>query len=117
MTSDISPETARRDSGAWRLSWLPDRALTRAQARAGMDVDELLSDPRRVDDPAVHQAVDEVAAQIGLAGEQIVLLLATRILGRTAAELESAARRRQSAVTGHGRGGHRRVIHPPRVLG
>lgn len=54
MTSDVSPEYAVRVSGGgveeWRLSWLPRRRLSREQARAGMELDEVLSDPGAVYD-------------------------------------------------------------------
>src|SRR6478752_5502313 len=45
MTSDLTAESAYRlaDKWAksWRLSWLPERLLTREQALAGMDLAEI----------------------------------------------------------------------------
>ncbi|MBH0779527.1 hypothetical protein [Nocardia bovistercoris] len=121
MTSDITPECARREDGAarWRLSWLPDRALTRDQARAGMETDELLSDPTRVDDPMLHAAVEAGAAALGLPAEQVILVLSTRILARMAEEFEVTPRVRGGHAGGDraSRRAHLRVIEPPKVFG
>lgn len=49
MTSDITPEIAERTTdharSMWRLSWMPERRLSYEQARAGMELDEIVSDP------------------------------------------------------------------------
>ncbi|WP_225732175.1 MULTISPECIES: hypothetical protein [unclassified Nocardia] len=46
MTSDLTPERADRLTDqwarAWRLSWLPDRLLTEQQARAGLELAEII---------------------------------------------------------------------------
>ncbi|QIS05513.1 hypothetical protein F5X71_27220 [Nocardia brasiliensis] len=93
MTSDTTPEYASRtaDHGdkAWCLSWLPQRLLTFEQARAGMELDELLSDPESVHDGMALALADNCAGRIGLLREQAVLLLAKRM----------AARCREAAVT------------------
>ncbi|MET7772253.1 hypothetical protein [Nocardia sp. NPDC005366] len=111
MTPESAHRTTDSDEEVWRLSWLPDRPLTRQQALAGMEMDEMLSDPDRVNDPGVHAAVDTRAAALGLSAEQVVILLATRILARM---MEDAPSR------GRAPGGprmSRHVIEPPRVLG
>lgn len=86
ITSDASPEHAARvaDRGrtAWRLSWLPDRALTLEQARAGMELDELLSDPANVNDYAAMARADTCASTIGMLRIQVVILLAKRMAAR-----------------------------------
>ncbi|WP_327116996.1 hypothetical protein OHB12_06280 [Nocardia sp. NBC_01730] len=85
MTSDITPESAYRDiEGAdiWRLSWLPNRPLTRAQAQAGMELDELLSDPYGVHDRMIQARADTYADQLGILREHAVILLAKRMAAR-----------------------------------
>ncbi|MEU7143707.1 hypothetical protein ABZ942_29995 [Nocardia sp. NPDC046473] len=86
ITSDASPERASRvaDRGraVWRLSWLPDRALTLEQARAGMELDELLSDPENVHDNAAMARADTCAGTIGMLRVHVVILLARRMAAR-----------------------------------
>lgn len=86
ITSDRTPEHAYRVAGAgaavWRLSWLPDHRLTFTQARAGMELDELLSDPAVVHDLDAHRQVSEHSATLGVRYEHAVLLLARRMLER-----------------------------------
>ncbi len=117
MISGVTPESARRttrsDEEVWRLSWLPDRELTRDQALAGMELDEMLSDLARVHDPALHAAAEIRAAALGLTVEQALILLATQILGRMNDERDEQSPRRRAGGPGFGR----RVIEPPRVRG
>ncbi|WP_433715778.1 hypothetical protein ACQP2U_18430 [Nocardia sp. CA-084685] len=86
MISDITPESAYRQnrSGAavWRLSWLPDRLLTREQALAGMELDEILSDPDIVHDRHAHADAAILAGRVGIISEQAVILLSKRMLAR-----------------------------------
>ncbi|MQY22197.1 hypothetical protein [Nocardia macrotermitis] len=86
MSSDRTPEHAWRVAAAgvavWRLSWLPDHRLTFDQARAGMELDELLSDPAIVHDLAAHRRVSEHSATLGVRYEHAVVLLARRMLER-----------------------------------
>ncbi|WP_405164056.1 hypothetical protein OG203_02760 [Nocardia sp. NBC_01499] len=97
MTSDRTPESAHRVTDStievWRLSWLPDRELTRGQARAGMEFDELLGDPGAVDDPTALARMDSYAGELGIATTDAVLRIARRMAARLAppAEPESAA--------------------------
>ncbi|GAB4586128.1 hypothetical protein [Nocardia sp. IFM 10818] len=94
MVSDVSPEYAFRVSGrgemVWRLSWLPEHRLTREQARAGMELDEILSDPAIVEDTTAHGWADDRAARLGIAVEQAVLVLARRTVERVHGELPAA---------------------------
>ncbi|WP_039798204.1 hypothetical protein [Nocardia araoensis] len=90
MTSDITPESACRDTDAtdsWRLSWLPDRQLTRGQALAGMSLDELLSDPHVVHDRMTQARVEAYADQLGILRDHAVILLAKRMAARLGQEL------------------------------
>ncbi|WP_199856750.1 hypothetical protein [Nocardia suismassiliense] len=86
MVSDISPESAYREIGSgaavWQLSWLPGRPLTREQALAGMELDELLSNLDSVHDghAQVHAAM--LAGTVGIIWEHAVILLFKRILAR-----------------------------------
>ncbi|MFC8042938.1 hypothetical protein [Nocardia sp. NPDC057353] len=88
MTSDVSPEYAYLVSSggaaAWRLSWLPERPLTREQAMAGMELDALVSDPALVGDPMAFALMQERAHRLGMVFAQALLLLATRMAARTA---------------------------------
>ncbi|QBS39011.1 hypothetical protein [Nocardia sp. CS682] len=83
--STVTPESAYRavaDKDSWRLSWLPDRALTPAQARAGMELDELLSDPDAVHDRMAQARVAACADHLGILREHAVILLAKRMAAR-----------------------------------
>ncbi|WP_280461795.1 hypothetical protein [Nocardia carnea] len=101
ITSDVTVEHAYRDNesdaAGWRLSWLPDRPLTREQALAGMMLDVLVSDP--------ESALTEIAeaeahaVTLGIRFEQAVILLAQRIEERLRIALGEADR---SVGTGGG---------------
>lgn len=86
MTSDITPEYGFRVPGlgeaVWRLSWLPDHRLTAEQARAGMELDELLSDPEIVYDAVAHALAADLARRLGVLVEHAVLMLAVRMADR-----------------------------------
>ncbi|WP_196223865.1 hypothetical protein [Nocardia seriolae] len=86
MTSDVSPEYAVRVSGGgveeWRLSWLPRRRLSREQARAGMELDEVLSDPGAVYDEGAQARAAGHAARLGIGVDRAVILLAQRLAER-----------------------------------
>ncbi|WP_196814419.1 hypothetical protein [Nocardia sp. BMG111209] len=93
MTSDRSPEYAYRAGGGdrWRLTWLP-QSLSRAQALAGMRLDELLSDPDVVHDAVTVDRIAEHAATVGIRYEQAVIVLWRR--------MENRSRRRPRAHDG-----------------
>lgn len=118
MTSDVTPEAAYRDTDTadgWRLSWLPDRQLTRAQALAGMRLDELLSDPRMVNDRMTQARVDVYADELGILREHAVILLAKRMAARLEKQL-----RPKGDPTPPGRcrrSGRSLTIEPPFVHG
>uniref|UniRef100_UPI0024551EF3 hypothetical protein n=2 Tax=Nocardia TaxID=1817 RepID=UPI0024551EF3 len=86
MTSDITPETAHRVPGEhatpWRLSWLPDRRLTAEQARAGMELDEIVSDPALVYDQTALAHGANLAGLLGLLWEHALVLLYKRLSAR-----------------------------------
>ncbi|WP_054813745.1 hypothetical protein [Nocardia arizonensis] len=86
MTSDLTPEYAYRgtDSGVrnWRLSWLGDRPLTVEQARAGLELDELISNPALIDEPVAHAAIAERSEVLGLDWRDAVRMLARGMLAR-----------------------------------
>ncbi|WP_433191953.1 hypothetical protein ACQP1G_24735 [Nocardia sp. CA-107356] len=86
MISDLSPESAYRETGSgaavWRLSWLPERRLTREQARAGMELDEILSDLDSVHDRHAHADAAILAGTLGIIWEEAVIRLSKRILTR-----------------------------------
>ncbi|GAB0108020.1 hypothetical protein JMUB6875_70230 [Nocardia sp. JMUB6875] len=96
MRSDLSPEYAVRvtgyGEGEWRLSWLPRRRLSWEQARAGMELDELLSDPAVVYDERAHAAAAMHAARLGIGVDRAVILLAQRLAERMHLDGGAAAR-------------------------
>ncbi|GAB2538822.1 hypothetical protein [Nocardia heshunensis] len=86
MKSDLSPEHAVRVSRLgqeeWRLSWLPRQRLSREQAQAGMELDEILSDPATVYDEQAQARAAIHAAQLGIGVDRAVILLAVRLAER-----------------------------------
>ncbi|MFD0360069.1 hypothetical protein ACFQZZ_01220 [Nocardia sp. GCM10030253] len=81
MTSSVTPEWAWRagpEEPAWRLSWLPN-PLTREQALAGMELQEILSRPDLASDPTAHALAD----QLGITVRQALSLLHQRMLDRS----------------------------------
>ncbi|QBS39010.1 hypothetical protein [Nocardia sp. CS682] len=116
MTSDRTPESAHRAADSsmevWQLSWLPDRQLTRDQARAGMELDELLGDPKAVDDPAAMVRMTNYASALGVTLTEAVVLLARRMAARLAPPAEPAPGERSVRPHQHGH-----AIDPPFVRG
>ncbi|MFD6396608.1 hypothetical protein [Nocardia sp. NPDC060249] len=83
LRSDRTPEFAQRtDTGGWRLSWLPDYTLTREQAWAGMELDELVSDLAAVHDRLAHAEISARADLLGIIWQQALIKLAKRIDAR-----------------------------------
>ncbi|MFI7004571.1 hypothetical protein [Nocardia sp. NPDC050175] len=85
MTSSTTPEwawrVARHEEPAWRLSWLPHR-LSREQARAGMELDELLSRRDLATDPTTQEQAEALADILGTTVQQATLLLHQRMHDR-----------------------------------
>ncbi|RDI63421.1 hypothetical protein [Nocardia pseudobrasiliensis] len=102
MISDRTPEQAFRIPGAheqcWRLSWLPDRPLTAAQARAGMELDELLSDPSGVDHQEMLDMIETRARLSGIAYADAVVALVRRSAARTRRHLGGRTAREAGEV-------------------
>ncbi|MEV6430365.1 hypothetical protein [Nocardia sp. NPDC051463] len=127
MISDITPESAYKATGSgaavWSLSWLTDRPLTREQALAGMELDEILSDPSGVHDRGAHFEATKRADIIGIPWEQAVILLSERILarmGQHASETPEPEDAAAGAPAGRALRSRRIAMHrggPPRVLG
>ncbi|WP_330255555.1 hypothetical protein OG874_13930 [Nocardia sp. NBC_00565] len=129
MISDISPESAYRAGGpgaaVWRLSWLPDRRLTRAQAIAGMELDEILSDPDIVHDRRAHAEAGDRADTLGIIWEHAVILLSKRIMARLGEQHDGPGQGSDTAPGGAISSGpscrsHRMSVHtnrPPHVYG
>ncbi|MEV6096855.1 hypothetical protein [Nocardia sp. NPDC051981] len=116
MTSTISPEYAIREhrggEAVWRLSWLPTHRLTHEQARAGMELDEILSDPAVVYDEAAHLWAADLATRVGIGVESAVLLLAQRLAERmyrqdTPRETDEEDERPESILAGWAATAHR----------
>jgi hypothetical protein len=76
-TPHVAELTGRADADGWRVSWLPDRLLTRAQAEVAMSIAEAAGqmpsdcDPELYDD-TFWTRVDAWAAELGLAGPDAV---------------------------------------------
>ncbi|WP_157171897.1 hypothetical protein [Nocardia higoensis] len=90
MTSEVSPERAARESRAgprcWRLSWLPDRWLSRSQALAGMELDVLLSDMDAVDDRIGFAMMETRADLLGMTVQEVATTIWNRIVARRYAQ-------------------------------
>lgn len=108
MTSDRTPEYAFRRDGSersdWQLSWFADRRLTREQALAGLELDELVSNPDLIEDAVAHAAIADRADVLGIDWQDAIVLLARGMIARS----DAAGHR---APTGDGRlslsgGGH-----------
>lgn len=87
LTSDITPEFARRVAGSpgwWGLSWLPERVVSFEQAWAGMVLDEIVSDPRLVSDRMALAYAATQADTLGVVWEQAVVRLSRRMGARAA---------------------------------
>ena len=83
LRSDRTPEFAQRtDTGGWRLSWLPEYTLSREQAWAGMELDELVSDLAAVHDRLAHAEISARADLLGIIWQQALIKLAKRIDAR-----------------------------------
>ena len=83
MTSSSTPDewawrVAGREEPAWQLSWLPAR-LTREQAWAGMELQEILSHPGSASDHDAQVRAD----QLGITVRQALHLLHQRMLDRS----------------------------------
>ncbi|MGV9720713.1 hypothetical protein [Nocardia beijingensis] len=120
MTSDITPESAYRDTDApdsWRLSWLPDRRLTRGQALAGMSLDELLSDPHVVHDRTTQARAEAYADELGILRDHAVILLAKRMAARLGQELRPKGDPAPPGRAPRSRRARARIPEPPFVHG
>ncbi|RDI55403.1 hypothetical protein [Nocardia mexicana] len=124
MISDRTPEHAFRIDGfgaaVWRLSWLPEHRLTQVQALAGMELDELLSDPDAVHDESVHRRVADRAGALGVRYEEAVILLSRRMIERMRRHSGGRTRREAEPVLSGPTHRPRPVgftEEPPRVFG
>ncbi|MGI5219274.1 hypothetical protein [Nocardia sp. CA-290969] len=115
ITSDVTPEHAYRDNESdamgWRLSWMPDRPLTREQALAGMMLDVLVSDPEFMRTKTAEAKAH--ADILGIRFEQAVILLAQRIEERLRIGIGEADR---TVDTGGG-AEHTAVVSPESATG
>ncbi|WP_216901006.1 hypothetical protein [Nocardia alni] len=82
MTSDRTDEQACRVAekweASWRLSWLPERLVTRAQALAGMDLAETYDREDVRHDRLVRARALVHAAELGLTLDLALLELGIR---------------------------------------
>ncbi len=80
--SDLTPERATLGGdGYWRLSWLPEQALTVDQAVAGLRLDEIVSDPTSVHDRVAVAEATSCADRIGILFELALIRLWKRSIG------------------------------------
>lgn len=95
---DLSPGYAFRIIGRgereWRLTWLPQRRLSREEPRAGMELDELLSDPAVVYGDRAHAAAAQPAERLGIGVDRAVILLAQRLAERLHLDADEDTARR-----------------------
>ncbi|WP_218001525.1 hypothetical protein, partial [Nocardia niigatensis] len=70
VTSSVVDEFAERLPGHketdWRVSWLPGRVLTRAQAIAAIELAELLLAPAHPAETDIHATIGAIAEQLGI---------------------------------------------------
>ncbi|MFC9434201.1 hypothetical protein [Nocardia sp. NPDC057030] len=84
MTSSVTVEwawRAARSEPSWRLSWLPHR-LTLEQARAGMELAELLGRPDSVPGNREQARADALAGSLGLTVQAALSVLHQRMHDR-----------------------------------
>lgn len=85
MTSSVCGEWAERVAGrtepAWQVSWLPQR-LHREQARAAMELGELLSRPDFASDRPAQTRAEISAGVLGITVHQALELLHRRMRDR-----------------------------------
>ncbi|MFC6010365.1 hypothetical protein [Nocardia lasii] len=87
LRSDRTPEFAQRVDGEhWRLSWLPEHPLSREQAWAGMELDELASDLTAAHDRLVHAQISARADILGIMWQQALIKLAKNMAARERGE-------------------------------
>ena len=75
LTSDRTSHTAERTHGGWRLSYLPDRNLTEAQALAGMYLADVIADPLTGWE---HRWVQEWAEKLGSSVHELTAAVRSR---------------------------------------
>ncbi|WP_405495496.1 hypothetical protein [Nocardia sp. NBC_00511] len=83
MTSDLTPEAAQRVAGwevEWKVSWLPERRVSRGQALAGMELAEIFSGNHRQQDAILAVRAHVSAQELGVSLEEA----RARVLGRRA---------------------------------
>ncbi|MFE3260461.1 hypothetical protein ACFXPS_36480 [Nocardia sp. NPDC059091] len=82
ITSSVVDEFAERVPGHketdWRVSWLPGRLFTRAQALAAIELAELLFDPARPTDADIHATIATTAEQLGVRPIDVAVTLSAR---------------------------------------
>ncbi|MBL1076947.1 hypothetical protein JK358_21355 [Nocardia sp. 2] len=84
MSSDLTGEAAHQEGGGcepqWRLSWLPERLVSRGQAVAGMELAEFFSGNHCQRDVIVAARAIISAAELGIAvGEAMSALQGRRL--------------------------------------
>ncbi|MBW0273984.1 hypothetical protein ATM97_32225 [Nocardia sp. MH4] len=90
LRSDRTPEFAQRiGPDTWRLSWLPEFTVTREQAWAGMELDELVSDLAAAHDRLAHAEISARADVLGIIWQQALIKLAKRVDERSRAAGDS----------------------------
>lgn len=82
MTSELTVEAAHRVADGWeydwRLSWLPQRLVTRAQALAGMELAEIFSGNHYQRDVILAARAIASAGELGIAVEEAMAVLEGR---------------------------------------
>ncbi|MEV6773605.1 hypothetical protein AB0N05_33730 [Nocardia sp. NPDC051030] len=85
MTSALTGEAAHRVADGWelewRLSWLPRRLVSRAQALAGMELAEVFAGNHYRRDMVVAARAILCAAELGMTVEQAMRVLQERRQG------------------------------------
>ncbi|WP_174567207.1 hypothetical protein [Nocardia yamanashiensis] len=96
ITSDRTPEfavCAPTSGDGWILSWLPARVLTFDQAKSGMVLDEILSDPELTGAGPALELAEFRAGELGMELREVVVRLAQRVEQRDRRRAGRARRR------------------------
>jgi hypothetical protein len=77
MHSDSTPHAARRQGdGTWRVTWLPDRTLSRDQALTAMKLAELI-DAGLERGNRHWPSIDSLAAELGMFSPAAIIRVGT----------------------------------------
>ncbi|AYF77268.1 hypothetical protein D7D52_29460 [Nocardia yunnanensis] len=78
LVDEFAERLPDREETDWRVSWLPGRLVTRAQAIAAMELVEMLYDRSVTDTDTVQATIAATAAQLGIRPIDVAVALSSR---------------------------------------